>query len=421
MPRYELVEGTSSKFWEIALDGAKFTTTWGKIGTAGQSTTKEWKDAATAQKEHDKLVAEKVKKGYQLVGGGAGGAAPAAHAKAGTAFRMADLEQLDGPVWGDGEDDEKGPTFMGLRIVTWDPEEGLKDPARKAWKIVDQDFGSVDDYLGIFERFLADPNAGKVKALVIGNWGEGLATSGSSGTPDANKLRDAICAAAPRLPGLAALFIHDVTAEECEVSWQNFTDVAPILAAYPDLQHLRVRGDTGGGARLQHARLRSLQLEGSNQSAAVVRQVAEADLPALEHLELWFGPEEYNGGDKDMADLMPILSGKLFPALKYLGIRDSDQADEVARTVAQAPLLERLDVLDLSLGNLGDAGAEALIASPAVARLKKLDVRHHYLSDPVLKRLKALSPVKVVESRSEQMDEAGELGEGERRYVAVAE
>jgi predicted DNA-binding WGR domain protein len=80
MPRYELVEGTSSKFWEISLDGTSFTTHWGRIGTAGQSTTKKLASAAEAKKEHDKLVAEKVKKGYKETG--ASSAPPPAPPKA---------------------------------------------------------------------------------------------------------------------------------------------------------------------------------------------------------------------------------------------------------------------------------------------------------------------------------------------------
>ena len=76
--RYEYSEGSSNKFWQIELSGTSFTTTFGKIGTPGTTSLKEWPDAATAKKEHDKLVAQKVKKGYQLVGGGA--AKPAAKA-----------------------------------------------------------------------------------------------------------------------------------------------------------------------------------------------------------------------------------------------------------------------------------------------------------------------------------------------------
>lgn len=65
MPRYEFVEGSSSKFWEIELDGTSFTTTYGRIGTDGQTSIKEWDTEEKAKKEYDKLVAEKTKKGYE--------------------------------------------------------------------------------------------------------------------------------------------------------------------------------------------------------------------------------------------------------------------------------------------------------------------------------------------------------------------
>src|SRR5262245_50178037 len=84
MPRYEFTEGSSNKFWEIALAGKSFTTTYGKIGSTGQTTIKKFKSDADAKKEHDKLVAEKVKKGYVLAGGKAA-PAKAAPAKTGTA------------------------------------------------------------------------------------------------------------------------------------------------------------------------------------------------------------------------------------------------------------------------------------------------------------------------------------------------
>ncbi len=75
MPRYEFSEGTSNKFWEINLSGKSFTTTYGKIGTSGQTTIKQFKTDAEAKKEYDKLIAEKVKKGYQPSNGGGRSAA----------------------------------------------------------------------------------------------------------------------------------------------------------------------------------------------------------------------------------------------------------------------------------------------------------------------------------------------------------
>jgi predicted DNA-binding WGR domain protein len=65
--RYELVEGGSSKFWEVEVSGADLTVAFGRIGTAGQSKTKNLGDAAAAIKERDKLIKEKTGKGYTLV------------------------------------------------------------------------------------------------------------------------------------------------------------------------------------------------------------------------------------------------------------------------------------------------------------------------------------------------------------------
>ncbi len=89
MPRFEFSEGTSNKFWEITLDDASFTTVWGKIGTSGQSTTKTFDSASKAKLEFDKLVAGKVKNGYQLVGDATTTAAGTATAKVAPAAKAA--------------------------------------------------------------------------------------------------------------------------------------------------------------------------------------------------------------------------------------------------------------------------------------------------------------------------------------------
>jgi predicted DNA-binding WGR domain protein len=78
MRRFELSEGTSNKFWEIEVDGSSVTTRWGRLGTNGQSKTKEFASAAKAQAEHDALVREKTGKGYSEVGVVAGAALPRA-------------------------------------------------------------------------------------------------------------------------------------------------------------------------------------------------------------------------------------------------------------------------------------------------------------------------------------------------------
>jgi DNA ligase 1 len=62
--RFTQVGGGSDKFWEIDVSGGKVTVCYGRNGTAGQSITKSFADAAAAQKHADKLIQEKTGKGY---------------------------------------------------------------------------------------------------------------------------------------------------------------------------------------------------------------------------------------------------------------------------------------------------------------------------------------------------------------------
>jgi predicted DNA-binding WGR domain protein len=62
--RFEFIGGGSQKFWEVAIAGNSFTVRFGRIGTPGQSQTKSFADEEKAKREAEKLIAEKVKKGY---------------------------------------------------------------------------------------------------------------------------------------------------------------------------------------------------------------------------------------------------------------------------------------------------------------------------------------------------------------------
>ena len=66
---FEFVDDSSSKFWEVTLNGSEFTVRFGKIGTAGQSKTKDAGSQEKALSEVDKLIREKTGKGYKEVGG----------------------------------------------------------------------------------------------------------------------------------------------------------------------------------------------------------------------------------------------------------------------------------------------------------------------------------------------------------------
>jgi predicted DNA-binding WGR domain protein len=66
MSRREITfsEGTSNKFWAIELDDKSHTVNFGRIGTSGQTQTKEFASEDAARNSYDKLIAEKTKKGY---------------------------------------------------------------------------------------------------------------------------------------------------------------------------------------------------------------------------------------------------------------------------------------------------------------------------------------------------------------------
>jgi DNA ligase-1 len=66
--RFELVEGSSSKFWEVARDGCAVTVRYGRIGTDGQAKTKEFPSEEQARRHADGLIEEKVAKGYRSSG-----------------------------------------------------------------------------------------------------------------------------------------------------------------------------------------------------------------------------------------------------------------------------------------------------------------------------------------------------------------
>jgi predicted DNA-binding WGR domain protein len=57
-------QGTSRKFWRATLRGTELEVAYGRIGSAGQQVLKQFDTSERARREMDKLVAEKLRKGY---------------------------------------------------------------------------------------------------------------------------------------------------------------------------------------------------------------------------------------------------------------------------------------------------------------------------------------------------------------------
>ncbi len=63
-------DGLSNKFWNISIDGKTQTVTFGKIDTQGRETVKEFSTEADCLADSQKLISQKIKKGYIELKGG---------------------------------------------------------------------------------------------------------------------------------------------------------------------------------------------------------------------------------------------------------------------------------------------------------------------------------------------------------------
>ncbi|MEV2274371.1 STM4015 family protein [Nocardiopsis sp. NPDC049922] len=305
-------------------------------------------------------------------------------------------KDLDPGSWTRAENEAReagrtAPTPPPLRPAV---KAAVAAPESVAWRLR-TGFDEVEDFAPYFSRFLDAVDTSGIAALVIGGWGDFCAE------PPAEPVRDLLIEHADRFPALRSLFFGEIIGEEYEISWIKQTDMAPLLAAFPRLTEFTVRGagisyppdeDDPEDGLLElhvpeHRALRRLTVQSGGLPDAVGRQIAASGLPSLEHLELWLGVWSY-GGTCVPDSLAPVLSGTAFPELRSLGLRNAEDTDVWVRVLADSPLTERLEHLDLSMGTLTDRGASVLLDSPVFRELRRLDLHHHYLSEDTAERLR---------------------------------
>lgn len=302
--------------------------------------------------------------------------------------------------------------FGGLPVVEFadfaDGDTELPEGGEIAWAV--RTYYDHDPFDDVFQRFVERVDTTSVTHLVFGYWGADY----DAGSADPVRV---LTNTAERFPELEALFLGDIVSEESEISWIEQTDITPLFSAFPVLERLEVRGGQGLElAPVSSSALKVLRFESGGLPAAVVRAVGESDLPNLEVLEMWLGDSDY-GGDAAAADLAGILGGKRLPALRRLGLMNSEIQDEICAAVATAPILPQLSDLLLSMGVLTDEGAEALLSGQPLTHLRSLDLQHHYLTEPMMERLRAALPGVRLELDPDRRDGADD----DWRYVAVSE
>jgi len=272
----------------------------------------------------------------------------------------------------------------------------------------DMDLVELDDPTScaeILELAMIHPSARLLRAIDVGV--NGAANEGS--------LADVVEALAQNPPAyLRDVLLGDFDREQSEISWFHIGNVAPIWTI-PTLRRLVVHGAEFELGTIAHAHLERLEIQTGNLSVANALALANANLPALRHLDIWYGDPNY-GGDVTIAEVTPLLRRDDLPRLSHLGLMNAVFADQLSPLFTESKLCRQLRSLDLSLGTLSDDGVPALAAAAsALPLLERLAISETYVTMDGIAELKRAFPrVEIIASDRRTGGEAD-------RYVAVGE
>jgi uncharacterized protein (TIGR02996 family) len=417
MRSFTCVDGKSSKFWNIDLQGCRFTLQYGKIGSSGQSQVKEFPNEAAALKAHDKLIAEKLGKGYTE----ATAAVPAAST---APARRRGKGPLNDPVltalleacW-EKQDDAAMPA-----LADWLDEHGLPERAehhriqfdllgtRQSGNIRKRELEAAHkrewlgpaladalDQVGIEDR-------GYVALTFCGGWLWGMGVLDPT-DEDVNRVVEAL-AASRQARWLTSLSLEDISSG-------NDMDLGPLASS----RHLRrltsLRLHCPGiechspavdflWGSAAAANLRELALTGECINFDTREIARSRRLTQLQYLTLQDGPgwEDWPGNE---VDLRGFASSPHFPNLRYVTIHEpifGKSFLDGLLALIRSPLLPRLEWIDFNhekkvQEDEGDerpdysAFARELANIPEAVRLRKLSLEHFRLGDDDIQALTA--------------------------------
>jgi hypothetical protein len=211
-----------------------------------------------------------------------------------------------------------------------------------------------------------------------------------------------------------------------DMAHHQIGDVAkPISKAFPKLKMLTLHSsawgpgdDTFGLSGLALPELRELVIETCSMSKKRLAHVLAAKLPKLEKLELWFGSPNYDC-DANIKGLTKLLAGAVHGGVKHLGLRNAEFQNDIAIALASSKIAGRLESLDLSMGTMTEAGADALIAAAkSFGKLTALNLDKNFLTPATIRAVKARFPFVSAKDQKEPDNSI----EGETHYyVSVAE
>jgi len=220
----------------------------------------------------------------------------------------------------------------------------------------------------------------------------------------------------PQAAQLRVLRFDDYTYEDSEISWTAFGDFSPFWSKLPALEELQIRSGEGGTlGELALPNLKTFVRVSGGLGADEIKSIMNASWPKLEHLEIWFGKEDY-GAAGSVESLAPLLDGRVPKTLRHLGLVNCEFSHELIEPLAKSPVLRQLKSLDLSKGVIQDRDVDVLLRhADAFAHLESLDLSENLLNERGRDIHAKMSNANVGAQRFDDGDD------DDRRFVALGE
>ncbi|HEY0251350.1 MAG TPA: hypothetical protein VGC41_07465 [Kofleriaceae bacterium] len=303
---------------------------------------------------------------------------------------------------------EHADELIGMVPSDNNGEELADDAYTLVWRrgfIDTLDLSSTDGITAALEHFLEHPSGRRVRVIAIGMNGE----------PDPDEPHGEVVSSIIREKPqhLVALHLGAFDPDRCDISSYAVGDISAIWRGLPTLRKVTLTGGSFELGTIEAPQLEVLELRTGGLTAANIQSIASADWPNLRELDVYFGDHNY-GGDTELTDVVALLSNE-YPVLVHLGLKNCPFVDDAVSLLVEAPVAAQLESLDLSLGCLGDAGVDELVANKSrLVNLKRVNVSVSYLSPVGLQALSRLG----VEIIAEHMNDPAEPDD---RFVLVSE
>jgi uncharacterized protein (TIGR02996 family) len=446
MRTFQYSDAKSHKFWNIEVSGTSFTVTYGKVGSSGQTQPKTFASAEEAQAEADKLIQEKLKKGYVETTP----KRPASQAEAfEDAIRANPHDLATVCAFADYLADHGDPRgeFMQVQIALENESisaaERQKLHAREMQLLDEHEQDWVGDWPDLFDAPTETEGRGQINHTGGRKYqfNRGMLTTINFGQLTVAAARAFVKAPQTRL--VHELFIgyyqyeeefepgpdiptdlvrgDDSAAEYVILRWPYFRNVRrfqfgwmsdevyggdfcnfqchlggdhlfDFVKQMPDVEEVLVFAhfrEADKLVALPMPNLRVLQLY-HGWSYPLETLAKNSTLTNLTHLlchphALEHGDDPYIG----LPQLQAVCRSPHLPKLTHLRLRLTDFGDRGAEEIVQSGILKRLKVLDLRHGCMTDEGAQLLAGCPDLHNLERLDLSRNALTEAGMDVLRA--------------------------------